>query len=375
MSNPLLESTALPLFSEIRAEHVEPAIDAILAEYQIGIDTLLASKAPRTFGNVIGVCEQLDDRLSRAWAPVGHLHGVMDSEPLREAYTAAQDKIVEFSSALGQNRELYAAVKAVSESAEFASMPRAARTVVEHELRDFVLAGVALEEPARSRYREISSELAKLSTEFEEAVLDATDAWSEHLIDEASLIGIPESGRAVLRAYAEEKGLEGWLVTLKQPSVQAVLTYADDRELRARVYRAYGTRASENSDAGKYDNSARIERILALRHESAQLLGFANTAEESLATKMAQSPDQVIAFLRDFVAKARPMAERDLEELSVFAASELQIEEVQPWDVGYAAEKLREQKYALSEEELKPYFPLPAVMDGLFAVIERVLGV
>lgn len=375
MSNPLLESTALPLFSEIRAEHVEPAIDAILAEYQIGIDTLLASKAPRTFGNVIGVCEQLDDRLSRAWAPVGHLHGVMDSEVLREAYTAAQDKIVEFSSALGQNRELYAAVKAVSESAEFASMPRAARTVVEHELRDFVLAGVALEEPARSRYREISSELAKLSTEFEEAVLDATDAWSEHLIDEASLIGIPESGRAVLRAYAEEKGLEGWLVTLKQPSVQAVLTYADDRELRARVYRAYGTRASENSDAGKYDNSARIERILALRHESAQLLGFANTAEESLATKMAQSPDQVIAFLRDFVAKARPMAQRDLEELSVFAASELQIEEVQPWDVGYAAEKLREQKYALSEEELKPYFPLPAVMDGLFAVIERVLGV
>ena len=375
MSNPLLESTALPRFSEIRAEHVEPAIDAILAEYQLGIDTLLASKQPRTFENVIGVCEQLDDRLARAWAPVGHLHGVKDSEALRGAYTAAQDKIVEFSSALGQNRELYAAVKAVSESDDFASMPRAARTVVEHELRDFVLAGVALEEPARSRYREISSELAKLSTEFEEAVLDATDAWSEHLTDEATLSGIPESGRAVLRAYAEEKGLDGWLVTLKQPSVQAVLTYADDRELRARVYRAYGTRASENADGGKFDNSARIERILALRHESAQLLGFANTADESLATKMAQSPDQVIAFLRDFVAKARPMAERDLAELSAFAASELHIMDLQPWDAGYAAEKLREQKYALSEEELKPYFPLPAVMDGLFAVIERVLGV
>ncbi len=375
MTNPLLETTDLPRFSAIRPEHVEPAIDAILADYQTGIDALLASTAPRNFDNVIGVGEQLDDRLSRAWAPVGHLHGVADSEALREAYANAQEKIVVFSSALGQNRALYAAVKAVRESVAFDQLPLAARTVVDHELRDFVLAGVALEEPARSRYREISSELAKLSTEFEEAVLDATDAWSEHIIDEAGIAGIPESGRAVLRAYAEAKGLEGWLVTLKQPSVQAVLSYADDRELRARVYRAYGTRASENSDAGKFDNTDRIEKILALRHESARLLGFASTAEESLATKMAASPDQVIGFLRDFVCKARPMAEADLAELRAFAATALQIEELQPWDVGYASEKLREQKYALNEEELKPYFPLPAVMDGLFAVIERVLGV
>ncbi len=325
MTNPLLEITDLPHFSAIRPEHVEPAIDAILADYQVGIDALLASTEPRRFDNVMAVCEQLDDRLARAWAPVGHLHGVADSEALREAYANAQDKIVAFSSALGQNRELYAAVKAVREAEDFEQLPLAARTVVEHELRDFVLAGVALEEPARSRYREISSELARLSTEFEEAVLDATDAWSEHITDAAGIAGIPESGCAVLRAYAEEKRLDGWLVTLKQPSVQAVLSYADDRELRARVYRAYGTRASENSDAGKFDNSARIEKILALRHESAQLLGFASTAEESLATKMATSPDQVIAFLRDFVAKARPMAEADLLELRTFAAEQLQI--------------------------------------------------
>ena len=375
MSNPLLENTVLPRFPAIRPEHVEPAIDTILADYQAGIDALLAAKTPRSFENVIGVCEDLDDRLSRAWAPVGHLHGVADSEALREAYAKAQEKIVAFSSALGQNRELYAAVKAVHEGPAFAALPAAARTLVEHELRDFVLAGVALEEPARSRYREISSELARLSTEFEEAVLDATDAWSEHITDAAGIAGIPESGRAVLRAYAEEKGLDGWLVTLKQPSVQAVLSYADDRALRARVYRAYGTRASENADGGKFDNSARIERILALRHESALLLGFASTAEESLATKMATSPAQVIAFLRDFVAKARPMAEADLAELRTFAAEHLQIADLQPWDVGYASEKLRERKYALNEEELKPYFPLPAVMQGLFAVIERVLGV
>ncbi|MEZ5460453.1 M3 family metallopeptidase [Dokdonella sp.] len=375
MTNPLLENTALPRFTAIRPEHVEPAIDAILAEYQAGIDAMLASTGARSFSSVMQTCEELEDRLSRAWSPVSHLHGVKDSEALREAYSAAQDKIVAFQTALGQNRELYAAVKAVGESDEFPSLPRAARTLVEHELRDFELAGVALEEPARTRFREISSELARLSTEFEEAVLDATDAWSEHITDEAGLSGIPDSGRAVLLAYAQERKLDGWLVTLKQPSVQAVLTYADDRALRARVYRAYGTRASDQSDQGRFDNTPRIERILALRHEAARMLGFANTADESLATKMAPSADRVIEFLRDFVAKARPMAEADLAELREFARNELGIEDLQPWDTGYAAEKLREKKYALNEEELKPYFPLPSVLDGLFAVIKSVLGI
>ena len=375
MTNPLLEDAALPRFSAIRPEPVEPAIDAILADYQTGIDALIADRAPRTFASVVQVAERLDERLARAWAPVGHLHGVKDSDELRKAYAAAQDRIVEFTTALGQNRELYAAVKAVADSADFAALPRAARTLVEHELRDFELSGVALEEPARTRYREISSELAQLSTAFEEAVLDATDAWSEHLPEESALAGIPASGRDVLRAAAQEMELDGWLVTLKQPSVQAVLTYADDRALRARVYRAYGTRASENSQEGRHDNSARIERIMALRHEAARLLGFANTAEESLATKMAPSADTVIAFLRDLVAKARPMAERDLAELRAFARSELGLAELEPWDIGYASEKLRMARYALAEEELKPYFPLPAVMDGLFAIVHRVLGV
>ena len=278
---------------------------------------------------MVQVAERLDERLARAGAGRPSAR-VKDSDELRKAYAAAQDRIVEFTTALGQNRELYAAVKAVADSADFAALPRAARTLVEHELRDFELSGVALEEPARTRYREISSELAQLSTAFEEAVLDATDAWSEHLPEESALAGIPASGRDVLRAAAQEKELDGWLVTLKQPSVQAVLTYADDRALRARVYRAYGTRASENSQEGRHDNSARIERIMALRHEAARLLGFANTAEESLATKMAPSADTVIAFLRDLVAKARPMAERDLAELRAFARSELGLAELEP---------------------------------------------
>ena len=375
MTNPLLATTGLPDFSAIQPAHVEPAIDQLLADYQAGIDALIASTEPRTFENVMQVCERLDDRLARAWAPVSHLHGVKDSEALRSAYSAAQERMVAFQTALGQNRELHAAIKAIAESAQFPQLPRAARTLVEHELRDFELAGVALEEPARSRFREISSELARLSTEFEEAVLDATDAWSEHITQASALSGIPDSGRSVLRAYAAEAHLDGWLVTLKQPSVQAVLTYADDRDLRARVYRAYGTRAAENSNDGRFDNTLRIEKIMALRHEAAQLLGFANSAEESLATKMAQNTDQVVAFLRDFIAKARPMAARDLAELQSFAQAELALDSLQPWDVGYASEKLRERKHALSEEELKPYFPLHSVLGGLFAVIERVLGV
>jgi len=373
--NPLLATDDLPRFSAIRPEHVEPAIDAVLAEYRAGIDALTADGAPRDFAHVVLASERLEDRLNRTWAPVSHLHGVADSEAMRKAHAAAQEKIVAFGSELGQNRALYAAVEAVARN-ESSALPQAARALLDHELRDFRLAGVALEEPARSRFREITNELARLSTEFEEAVLDATDAWGETIADEAALAGIPPSGRAVLRAGAQERDETGWRVTLKQPSVQAVLTHADDRALRERVYRAYQTRASdEGPHAGRFDNSARIEHILALRHEAARLLGFRNAAEESLATKMAPSPDAVLAFLRDLAARAKPVAERELAELRDFAAGELGIPDLQPWDVGYAAEKLRERKYALNEEELKPYFAADAVLDGLFAITERVFGI
>ncbi len=376
MTNPLLEGGALPRFSAIRPEHVEPAVDAVLADYRARIDALLANEATRDFDGVLGLGETLEDRLNRVWAPVSHLHGVADSDELRKAYSAAQEKIVDFSSELGQNRALYAAVEAVAQRTDTAALPRPARALIAHELRDFKLSGVALEEPARSRFREISSELAKLATEFEEAVLDATDAWSEAITDDSKLAGIPESGRAVLRAYAEEKRADGWLVTLKQPSVQAVLSYADDRALRERVYRAYQTRASDQGpNAGEFDNSARIEKILALRHEAAQLLGFRDAAEESLATKMAPSSDAVLAFLHDLAARAKPVALRELDELRAFARDELGLPDLQAWDVPYAAEKLRERKYALNEEELKPYFALDAVIDGLFAITQRVFGV
>ena len=375
-ANPLLAERSLPSFSAIRPEHVLPAIETILSDYRARIDALTGSGAPRDFESVVLEQERLEQRLNRAWAPVSHLHSVADSKELREAHSAALEKITDFTSELGQNRALYAAVDALAKRVDFQDWPSERRAAVEHALRDFKLAGVALEEPARSRFREIANELTQLSTEFANAVLDATDAWHEHVTDERDLGGIPESGRVVLREYARDRELEGFLVTLKQPSVQAILTYADNRALRERVYRAYQTRASEQGpDAGRFDNSQRIEKILALRHEAACLLGFDNAAQASLATKMARSTDEVLSFLRDLAARAKPVAQRELDELRAFARDRLGIDTLEAWDVSYAAEKLRLQRYALDEEELKPYFPAPAVADGLFALAEKLYGI
>lgn len=374
--NPLLADDTLPAFPQILPEHVSPAIEAILAEYRTGIEALLAPGAPRDFDAVMMTQERLEQRLSRAWAPVSHLHSVADSEALRAVYGPAEEKLTEHAIELGQNRNLYAAVQALADAPDFDALPRPQRALVEHALRDFRLSGVALEEPARSRFRQIGVELSKLSTEFSNAVLDASESWHEHITDERDLAGIPESGRAVLRQYAKDRELDGYLVTLKQPSVQAVLTYADNRSLRERVYWAYQTRASDQGpDAGKFDNSARIEKIMALRHEAAQLLGFANAAEESLATKMAASPTEVMEFLHDLAARAKPVAVKELADLREFARAQLGMDTLEPWDVGYAAEKLRVNQYALDEEQLKPYFPLPAVITGLFDLTSRLYGI
>jgi len=374
--NPLLADDALPAFSKIRPEHVGPAIDTLIADYRAAVDRLTAPGGPRDFAGVMLAQERLEQRVARAWAPVGHLHSVADSEALREAYGPAEEKLTEHAIELGQNRELYQVVQALADAPGFADLSRAERALVEHALRDFRLSGVALEEPARSRYRAIGVELSKLSTEFSNAVLDATDAWHQHVTDERDLAGIPESGRAVLRQYAREQKLDGYLVTLKQPSVQAVLTYADNRSLRERVYWAYQTRASDQGpQAGQFDNGPRIDKIMALRHEAAQLLGFANAAEESLATKMASSPTEVMEFLHDLAERARPVARKELATLREFAAKELKLDNLESWDVAYASEKLRQKNYDLDEEQLKPYFPLPSVIDGLFGLVNQLYGV
>ena len=373
--NPLLAAGELPAFSAIAPEHVNPAIDDVLACFRAEVDRLTADPSARDFATLLAPLERWEERLGRTFAPVSHLHGVKDSPELREAYSEALEKLTEHGTELGQNRALYEAVKAVREAPGFAAMDLARRTVVEDSLRGFRLSGVALEEPARSRFKDIQNQLSKVETEFEEAVLDATDAWTRPVADD-ELAGIPESARAMLRTMAQEKNLEGHLATLKGPVVQAILTFADNRALREQLYTAYNTRASDQGpQAGTHDNSARIETILALRHEAANLLGFDSNAHLSLADKMAGTPERVLRFLRELAAKAKPVARRELDELKVFAAAELGIADLQPWDVAYASEKLREQRFAFSEEDLKPYFPLPSVMQGLFTVAERVFGV
>ena len=374
--NPLLENTPLPAFPRIQPGHVMPAIEAILGDFRQATAAMLAPGAPRSFADLLLAQQRLEQRLANAWAPVSHLHAVADSAAWREVYAPAEALLAEHAVELGQNRELYAAIQGLAEAEDFAGLPRPERALVEHTLRDFRLSGVSLEEPARSRFAAIAVELSRLSTEFSNAVLDATEAWREHIADERDLAGIPESGREVLRQYAHEQDLDGYLVTLKQPSVHAVLTHAEARGLRERVYWAYQTRASDQGpNAGEFDNTARIEKIMALRHESARLLGFANAAEESLATKMAASPAEVLEFLHDLAARALPTARRELAALREFAQAELGLDNLEPWDVAYAAEKLRQRRYALDEEQLRAYFPLPAVLDGLFALVEKLYGI
>jgi oligopeptidase A len=375
ITNPLLAASHLPQFSAITPSHVAPAIDACLADYRAAVERLVADPAARSFATLMAPLERVDDRLSRAWSPVSHLHGVKDSPELRAVYSDAQEKLTDHSTEIGQNRGLYEAVAALRAAPDFESLDRAQRTLVEDSLRGFRLSGVALEEPARSRFKAIQNELSKTETEFEEAVLDATEAWTRPLTD-AELSGIPESARAMLAQAATDKGVEGHLATLKGPVVQAILTYADDRALRAEIYAAHNTRASDQGpNAGAYDNTARIERILALRHESAQLLGFASAAHLSLADKMAGTPERVLAFLHDLAARARPIALQELEEVRDFARTQFGIEDLQHWDVPYASEKLRERRFDFSEEQIKPFFPLDAAMQGLFTVAERAFGV
>ncbi|MGQ0800731.1 MAG: M3 family metallopeptidase [Pseudomarimonas sp.] len=374
-SNPLLVDADLPAFSLIAAEHVGPAIDTLLAQFRAAVPALTDDRQPPSFERLLAPLEALEERVASAWSPIGHLHGVNDSPALREAYAAAQEKLTDHATELGQNRALFEAVLAVRDSAEFAGLDRAQQALVEDSLRGFRLSGVALEEPARSRFKDIQNELSRLETDFGVAVLDATDAWTR-AVEADELAGLPDSALAMLRAAAVEKNSERPLATLKGPVVQAILTYAQHRPLREEVYTASQTRASDQGpQAGQFDNAERIEQIMRLRHESAQLLGFASAAHLSLDDKMAATPERVLGFLRELVAKAKPIAQRELDELQGFASAELGIEKLAPWDIAFAAEKLREKRFDFCEEDLKPYFPLPAVLHGLLDITGRLFGV
>jgi oligopeptidase A len=368
-------TVSLPSFSEVRAEDVLPRVEAELAAFSSTVDALLADPTARDFERLLAPLERHDARLTALWQPVSHLTAMRKDPALREAHDAALERITDHGTALMQNRALYEAVQALADAPAYAGLDAARRRLVDNMLRDFRLSGVALEGAARERFRTIANRLAVLGSEFEQALTDATDAW--HLdVPESRLAGMPPSALSVLRQAARDAGVDGCRITLHGPCVQAVMTFCPDRELRAGLYHAYHTRASElGPNAGTFDNSARMEEILALRHEAAALLGFDSAAHESLATKMARQPHEVLDFLADLVARARPVAERELAELAGFARDQLDIGALEPWDIPFAAERLREQRFHFSEEDLKPYFPLPAVLAGLFDIVGTLFGV
>ena len=376
MSNPLLTMSGLPPFAQIKPEHVEPAIDSLLAENRRTVEQLLSGTNEYTWDNLVQPLEDMDDRLSRAWSPVSHMNSVMNSEALRDAYNACLPKLSEYGTEMGQNVGLYEAYKAVKDSSDYDRLDTAQKKVIENALRDFHLSGVDLPNDKKDRFKEIRQQLSQLTTKFEENVLDATQGWTRQVEDEARLAGLPESAQAMAKQAAAQKELNGWLFTLDFPSYFAVMTYADDRDLRSEMHEAFVTRASDQGpNAGKWDNSQVMEDILALRHELAQLLGYNSYAERSLVTKMADTPERVLGFLHDLAKRSKPVADKELHELEEFARIEHGVAKLEPWDIGYYSEKLRQHTYAISQEELKPYFPETSVINGMFGVVKRLYGI
>jgi oligopeptidase A len=372
----LLNPLTLPPFSSLTAEAIGPALDKALADYEKTVDHLIGS-APMTFETLWLPLERAENAIDALWSAVSQLKAVADSPTLRAAHAEGEEKLVSVMTRVRQNRALYDLFIAFEQSPASAQLSDADRAAVEHAIRDFRLAGVALDDDARARFAAIFIELSRLSTAFSSAVLDATDAWHEHVTDATILVGLPEAAMEMFAAAARSAGHDtGWLVTLHAPSVNAVLTFAQDRPLRERVYTAFGTRASDQGPyAGRFDNSERIARILELRREAAGLLGFADPVEWSLATKMAPDADEVMHFLRDLAARARPSALRDLDLLADFAASRLGIDDLAPWDVGFVSNRLRMERYAVDEQAVRAYFPVDQVMVGWRSLLEQLFGI
>jgi oligopeptidase A len=373
--NPLLELTELPAFDRIRPEHVEPAIDKTLAEVREEIDTLLQAGPPFDWDNTLAPLELALNRLHRVWSPVSHLNAVMNSEALRAAYNACLPKLSAFETELGQHEGLYRAVKAIADSETFDTLDTAQQQSIRHRLRDFRLMGIELDRAGQKRFKEIQQRLSELQSRFQENLLDATNDWKKHITDASLLSGLPESARDLARQQAENEQLEGWLFTLDFPSYFPVVTYADNRTLREELYTAYMTRASDTGPgAGQWDNTAVMDEILALRHESARLLGFENFAGYSLVTKMADSPRRVMQFLNELAEHSVEPAHKDMKTLREFAREQGADYTLQAWDIPYWSEKLRKQRHDLSQEMLKPWFPDTRVVQGLFDVVERLYG-
>ncbi|MFA0809652.1 M3 family metallopeptidase [Microbulbifer epialgicus] len=372
MSNPLLNIPLLPPFDQLQPHQVEPAISELITNCQEQLQQGLENPG---WENTLVPLEQAQDQLNRAFSPVSHLNSVLSGE-WRAPYEAALAQVTAYWTELGQNRELYEVYQELTANPAFNHWPQPRRKSVELGLRDFELSGVGLSGEAREQFAANSRRLAELSSQFANNVLDATNAWTWHTEDESELAGLPQTAMAAARSAAQGKDLDGWLITLEGPSYLGIMTHSENRELRRQVHLAFVSRASEvGPNAGEYDNSEVMESILALRAEQASLLGMASYAELSLASKMAPNTERVLEFLNDLAIRAKAAAEVEMTELRDFASKEYGLEDLQPWDIAWAAEKLKQQRYAISQEELRPYFPYSKVVDGLFAVVEQLFKI
>ncbi len=371
--NPLLDFSGLPRFAEFKPEFVAPAVDQLLAEGRAVIEHVSGPDVAPTWPDFVRPLEDANERLHRAWGVVGHLNAVMNSPELREAYNGSLPKVTQYYTELGQNERLFAGYKALKQGAGFPGLTRAQKRIVENELRDFRLGGAELPPDQKARFKAISEQLSQLSSRFSDNLLDATNAFGHFVTDPAEVAGIPEDVLVAARELAQADGKPGWKFTLHAPSYLPVMQYAGSRALRALMYRAYVTRASEFGKPD-WDNTPLIADILKLRAEQARLLGFASYAEYSLEPKMAESPQQVLSFLEEFATRAKPHAERDLAELKACARDELKLDRMEAWDLAYASEKLRLKRYAFSDQEVKQYFPETKVLPGMFKLVETLYG-
>ncbi|QQZ29051.1 M3 family metallopeptidase [Thiothrix subterranea] len=371
--NPLLDISKLPLFSQIKPEHITPALDVVLQDNRAWLDQTLDTETRFTWNNLVAPMNEAGNRLDRMWSPVSHMNAVVNTEELRKAYNDNLSRLSDYHTELGQNAKLYQAMQSVREGET--GLDAAQQKSLDDSLLGFTLSGVALPDAQKERFRAISQELSQLTSRFSDNVLDATNAWTKQILDVNELAGLPESALEMAAQTAKQRDMEGWVITLQFPSYFPVMTYADNRELRAEVYRAYTTRASELGANAEWDNTQVMCDILRLRQEEASLLGYANFAELSLATKMAESPQQVLDFLEDLARKSKAFAATEFAEIQTFARDQLGLDDVQAWDVGYVSEKMKQARFDFSEEDLKPYFPAARVISGLFTLVEKLFGV
>ena len=371
--NPLLEQGQLPDFESIKPEHVKPAVEQCINDARKTIDDVLA-RGDFSWNGLIEPLTDADEKLEHVWAPVSHLNSVVSTPELREAHDSCLPLLSDYATYVGQHKGLFDAYETLRNSDEFAELTEAQQKLINDTLRDFRLSGVDLPADKKKRYAEISSRLSDLSSKFSNNLLDATHAWTCLITDESRLAGLPDSIKEAAKETAEDQEKEGWLFTLDIPSYLPVMLYAEDRELRKDMYQAFVTRASETGpNGGKFDNSAVMDETLALRHEMAKLLGFNDYAEMSLATKMAESPEQVLGFVKDLADKSMPQAKEEYAEVEAFA-KEQGVEKMEAWDVPYFSEQLKQQRYSISDELLRPYFPEQQVLNGLFEVVKRLFG-